>query len=76
MKFQEIVISKLQQVPENERMELLILIDKWINRHQNTARTNIDDAVATVRNSWATFDIDPKILHWCANSVELEYEPL
>ena len=34
MTLEEAVVAKLQQLPENEREKLLVLIDEWIAQHR------------------------------------------
>ena len=39
MPLEEVVVAKLQQLPENERQKLLVLIDAWIEQHRTTDPT-------------------------------------
>ena len=74
MTLEEIVITKLQQLPENERQQLLVFIDTWIEQHRTTDPSNIQQAIAAVQSTWATVTLDQKTLRWVAEDKELEYE--
>jgi hypothetical protein len=74
MTLEEIVVAKLQQLPENARQKLLGLIDAWIEQHRPTDTSDIQQALAAVQSTWATVPLDPKTLRWIAEDKELEYE--
>ncbi|MEE8301085.1 MAG: hypothetical protein V3S24_01485 [Candidatus Tectomicrobia bacterium] len=74
MTLEEIVVAKLQQLPENERQKLLVLIDAWIAQHRTTDTRDIQQAMAAVQSTWATVTLDQKTLRWVAEDKELEYE--
>lgn len=74
MTLEEIVATKLQQLPENERQELLTLIDSWIEKHATTDTGDVQQAMAAVQSTWATVALDEKTLRWVAEDKELEYE--
>ena len=74
MTLEEIVVAKLQQLPENERQKLLVLIDAWIAQHRTTDTRDIQQAMAAVQSTWATVTLDRKTLRWVAEDKELEYE--
>ena len=74
MTIEEIVATKLQQLPENERQELLVLIDSWIEKHGTTDTGDVQQAMAAVQSTWATVALDEKTLRWVAEDKELEYE--
>ena len=74
MTLEEIVVAKLQQLPENERQKLLVLIDEWIEQHRTTDTKDIQQAMAAVQSTWATVTLDRKTLRWVAEDKELEYE--
>ena len=46
MTFEEIVVTKLRQLPENERQQLLVLIDTWIEQHRTADPSDIQQAMA------------------------------
>ena len=74
MTLEEVVVAKLQQLPENERQQLLVLIDAWIEQHRTTDPRDIQQALAAVQSTWATVTLDQKTLRWVAEDKELEYE--
>ena len=74
MTLEEAVIAKLQQLPENARQKLLILIDAWIEQHRTTDTRDIQQAMAAVQSTWATVTLDQKTLRWVAEDKELEYD--
>ena len=74
MTLEEVVVAKLQQLPENEREKLLLLIDAWIEQHRTTGPSDVQQAMAAVQSTWATVALDQKTLHWVAEDKELEYD--
>jgi hypothetical protein len=74
MTLEEAVIAKLQQLPENERRKLLVLIDEWIEQHRTADTIDVQRAMAAVQSTWATVTLDQKTLRWVAEDKELEYE--
>jgi hypothetical protein len=74
MTLEEVVVAKLQQLPENERQQLLVLIDAWIEQHRAADTRDIQRALAAVQSTWATVTLDQKTLRWVAEDKELEYE--
>lgn len=74
MTLEEAVIAKLQQLPENERQKLLVLIDEWIAQHRTADTRDVQRAMAAVQSTWATVTLDQKTLRWIAEDKELEYE--
>jgi hypothetical protein len=74
MTLEEVVVAKLQQLPENERQQLLVLIDAWIEQHRTADTRDIQRAMAAVQSTWATVTLDQKTLRWVAEDKELEYE--
>jgi hypothetical protein len=74
MTLEEVVVAKLQQLPENERQKLLVLIDAWIEQHRAPDTSDIQRAMAAVWSTWATVTLDQKTLRWVAGDKELEYE--
>ena len=51
MTLEQVVVAKLQQLPENERQTLLVLIDAWIEQHRPTDTTDIEKAMAAVQST-------------------------
>jgi hypothetical protein len=74
MTLEEIVVAKLQQLPENVRQKLLVLIDAWIEQHLTTDTSDSQQALAAVQSTWATITLDQQTLRWVAEDKELEYE--
>ena len=74
MTLEEVVVAKLQQLPEKERQPLLVLIDAWIEQHRAADTSNVQRAIAAVQSTWATITLDQKTLRWVAEDNELEYE--
>lgn len=74
MTLEEAVVAKLQQLPENERQKLLVLIDTWIEQHRTADMSDMQRAMAAVQSTWATITLDQKTLRWVAEDKELEYE--
>jgi hypothetical protein len=74
MNLEEIVATKLQQLPEDERQQLLVMIDEWLEQHRTTDTRDIQQALASVQSTWATVTLDQKTLRWVAEDKELEYE--
>jgi len=74
MTLEEAVVAKLQQLPENERQKLLVLIDAWIDQHRAADTRDVQQAMAAVQSTWATITLDQKTLRWVAEDKELEYE--
>jgi len=74
MTLEETVVAKLQQLPENARQKLLVLIDAWIEQHRTSDTSDIHRAMAAVQSTWATVTLDQKTLRWVAEDKELEYE--
>jgi hypothetical protein len=74
MTFEEIVVTKLQQLPEHERQQLLVFIDAWIEQHRTTGPSDIQQAIAAVQSTWATVTLDQQTLRWVAEDKELEYD--
>jgi hypothetical protein len=73
MTLEEAVIAKLQQLPENARQKLLVLIDEWIEQHRAADTRDVQRAMAAVQSTWATVTLDQKTLRWVAEDKELEY---
>lgn len=74
MTLEEAVVAKLQQLPENEREKLLLVIDEWITQHCTAETRDSQQATAAVQNTWATVTLDQKTLRWVAEDKELEYD--
>jgi hypothetical protein len=74
MTLEEVVVAKLQQLPENARQKLLVLIDTWIEQHRAADTSDIQQAMAAVQSTWATVTLDQKTLRWVAEDKELEYD--
>jgi len=74
MTLEEVVVTKLQQLSENERQQLLVLIDTWIAQHRTADTSDIQQAMAAVQSTWATITLDQKTLRWVAEDKELEYD--
>ncbi len=74
MTLEKVVVAKLQQLPENERQRLLVLIDAWIDQHRAADTRDVQRAMAAVQSTWATVTLDQKTLRWVAEDKELEYE--
>jgi hypothetical protein len=74
MTLEEVVVTKLQQLSENERQQLLVLIDTWIEQHRTADPSDIQQAMAAVQSTWATVTLDQKTLRWVAEDKELEYD--
>lgn len=75
MTLEEIVVTKLQQLPENERQQLLAFIDTWIEQSITADPSAIQHAIAAVQSTWATVTLDQQTLRWVAEDKELEYDP-
>jgi hypothetical protein len=74
MTLEEVVVAKLQRLPENERQQLLVLIDAWVEQHRAADTIDIQRAIAAVQSTWATVTLDQQTLRWVAEDKELEYE--
>ena len=74
MTLEEVVVAKLQQLPENARQQLLVLIDAWIEQQLAADTRDVQRAIAAVQSTWATVTLDQKTLRWVAEDKELEYE--
>jgi hypothetical protein len=74
MTLEEAVVAKLQQLSENERQRLLVLIDAWIEQHRTADTRDVQQAMAAVQSTWATVTLNQKTLRWIAEDKELEYE--
>ena len=74
MTLEEAIVAKLQQLSENERQQLLVLIDAWIEQHRTTDPKDIRRAMAAVQSTWATVTLDQNTLRWVAEDKELEYD--
>ena len=74
MTLEKVVVAKLQQLPENERQKLLVLIDAWIEQYCTTDTRDVQRALAAVQSTWATVTLDQQTLRWVAEDKELEYE--
>ena len=74
MTLEEVVVAKLQQLPENARQKLLVLIDTWIEQHRMADTSDIQQAMAAVQSTWATVTLDQQTLRWVAEDKELEYD--
>jgi hypothetical protein len=74
MTLDEVVVAKLQQLPENARQQLLTLIDTWIEQHRAADINDIQRALAAVQSTWATVTLEPHTLRWVAEDKELEYD--
>ena len=74
MTLEEVVVARLQQLPENERQKLLVLIDAWIEQNRTADTRDVQRAMAAVQSTWATIALDQKTLRWVAEDKELEYE--
>ena len=70
---EEVMIAKLQQLPENTRQTLLVLIDTWIEQHLTVDTRDVQRALAAVQSTWATVTLDQQTLRWGAEDKELEY---
>jgi hypothetical protein len=74
MTLEEVVVAKLQQLPEHARQKLLVLIDTWIEQHRTADTSDIQQAMAAVQSTWATVTLDQQTLRWVAEDKELEYD--
>ena len=74
MTLEEVVVAKLQKLPEKERQQLLVLLDRWIEQHHPAETSDIQQAVAAVQRTWATVTLDQQTLRWVAEDKELEYD--
>jgi hypothetical protein len=74
MTLEEVVVAKLQQLPESERQKLLVVIDAWIEQHRTADTSDVQRAMAAVQSTWATVTLDQQTLRWVAEDKELEYE--
>lgn len=74
MTLEEILATKLRQLPEDERQKVLSLIDTWIEQHRTSDASDIRQAIAAVQSTWATLSIDQDTMRWIAEDKELEYE--
>jgi hypothetical protein len=74
MTLEEIVVAKLQQLPEHARQQQLVLIDTWIEQHRTADTSDIQQAMAAVQSTWATVTLDQQTLRWVAEDKELEYD--
>jgi hypothetical protein len=74
MTLEEVVVAKLKRLPENERQQLLALIDAWIEQHRAADTRDIQRAMAAVQSTWATVTLEQQTLRWVAEDKELEYE--
>jgi hypothetical protein len=74
MTLEEAVVTKLRQLPESERQQLLVLIDAWIEQHRMTGPSDVQQALTAVQSTWATVALDQKTLRWVAEDKELEYD--
>ena len=74
MTLEEVVVAKLQQLPENARQKLLVLIDTWIEQYCTADTSDVHQAMAAVQSTWATVTLDQQTLRWVAEDKELEYD--
>lgn len=74
MTLEEAVVAKLQQLPQIEREQLLVLIDEWIERNRAADPRIVQRAIAAVQSTWGTVTLDHKTLRWVAEDKELEYD--
>jgi hypothetical protein len=74
MTLEEVVITKLQQLPEYAWQQLLTLIDIWIEQHRAADISDIQRALEAVQSTWATVTLESHTLRWVAEDKELEYE--
>lgn len=74
MTLEEVVVAKLQQLPEHARERLLVLINEWVEQHTADDTKDAQRAVAAVQDTWATVTLDPETLCWVAENKELEYD--
>jgi hypothetical protein len=74
MTLAEVVVAKLQQLPENARQQLLVLIDRWIEQHRTADTSDSQQAMAAVQSTWATVTLDQQTRRWVAEDKELEYD--
>ena len=51
MTLEDVVVTKLQQLPENARQQLLLLIDAWIEKNRTTDTRDIQQALAAVQST-------------------------
>ena len=51
MTLEEVVVAKLQQLPESERQKLLVLIDAWIEQHRTADTSDVQRAMAAVQST-------------------------
>ena len=74
MTLEEILATKLRQLPEDERQKILALFDTWIEQHRTSDANDIQQAIAAVQSTWATLALDQDTMRWIAEDKELEYE--
>ena len=74
MTLEEAIITKLQQLPEGKREQVLLLIDEWIEQNRTADTEEARRAVATVQNTWAILTLSQETLRWVAEDEELEYD--
>lgn len=74
MTLEEIVVKKLRQMPEDERLKWVVLIDPWIEQHRTTDTKDVRQATEAVQSTWGTLVLGQNTTRWITEDKELEYE--
>ena len=74
MNTEDIILAKLQHLPERERGQLLRQIDQWMEQNATSQNTDAQQALAAIESTWGSVSLSPEMLGWIAEDKELEYE--
>ena len=74
MTFEEVIVEKLQRLPESKREKVLLLINEWIEEDSTTDAEKVQQALAVVQNTWGTVKLKQKTLRWVAEDKALAYD--
>lgn len=74
MSTEEMLLAKLERLPQHERERLLRELDEWIEQNVMLRSDDVQRALAAVESTWASLSLDRATLRWIAEDTELEYD--
>jgi len=73
--FEEEVLERVKQLPENMKMEMLDFLDYLIQKsRKREGLQDVKKAVSAVEDTWGSIRLSRGVLKFVAEDKELEYE--
>lgn len=70
----EETFATMQRLPSDERARLLAKIELWLEETRAVEKSNLQSALAVVKQTWASVPLTRDTMQWVAESKELEYD--